>query len=404
MPGRRPRPIPPVPPISPAADPGPGTRAGSVSGSVSAPGTGSGPDSGSGSETPARRTALEAVLQKVRLRWGHGSIVRLDGEGEGEGEGESGAPSRRRRPPPPRRPKELPPWWPGAGGPWTRPRILELTGEAGEGRLALALAWLAAARPALVAVVDPAHPSGWFYPPAAAAAGIDLERLLIVRPPGSRAAGATVPAGAAPSVAPAGTAGRSWTAPGAPNDTSRATHRATLDAALILLRSEAFDVVLCPLAPEARIGTTFAGTLATLAARAGTTLFLLTPPQARGLGAFAEYRVRLGRRRWMWTDGEIAGVRLRVATERARAAAGADLGGPDAPPPEHELTLRLHRPSRHGPFVPTTRAGQAGGAAASRLYLYSSTRLLPQDQGHGQGQGQGQDAGATPVDTRGAVS
>ena len=186
-------------------------------------------------------------------------------------------------------------------------------------------------------------------------------------------------------MAPAGTAGRSWSAPGAPHDTSRATHRATLDAALILLRSEAFDVVLCPLAPEARIGTTFAGTLATLAARAGTTLFLLTPPQARGLGAFAEYRVRLGRRRWMWTDGEIAGVRLRVATERARAAAGADLGGPDAPPPEHELTLRLHRPSRHGPFVPAARTGQAGGAGASSplpLLLYP-----PPSPGPGSGSG-----------------
>ena len=194
-------------------------------------------------------------------------------------------------------------------------------------------------------------------------------------------------------------------APGA----SPGTPRATLDAALILLRSEAFDVVLCPLAPEARIGTTFAGTLATLAARAGTTLFLLTPPQARGLGAFAEYRVRLGRRRWMWTDGEIAGVRLRVATERARAGAGADLGGPDAPPPEHELTLRLHRPSRHGPFVPATRAGQTGGAAGGtagggpgRLYLYSSTRLLPPGQDQGRGEGQG--AGTTPADTQGAVS
>ena len=196
-------------------------------------------------------------------------------------------------------------------------------------------------------------------------------------------------------MAPAGTAGRSWTAPGAPNDTSRATHRATLDAALILLRSEAFDVVLCPLAPEARIGTTFAGTLATLAARAGTTLFLLTPPQARGLGAFAEYRVRLGRRRWMWTDGEIAGVRLRVATERARAAAGADLGGPDAPPPEHELTLRLHRPSRHGPFVPA----HPHRALRRCLLLYP-----PPSPGPGPRSGQGQDASATPADTQGAVS
>ena len=338
----------------------------------------------------ARQAALDAVLEKVRRRWGYGSIVRLDGEGTAPGGGPDGAEAggggpdgagpdgaeagggraagrRRKRAPAPRRAKELPAWWPpdgapgsatatGAGDPsdpgdpgtdlfgaaplldsghplsaaalWARPRILELVGETGGGRLSVALAWIAATRSALTAVVDPAHPTGWFYPPAAAAAGVDLERLIVVRPPAD-------------------------------------SPRATLDAAAVLLRSEAFDVVLCPIAAGTRIGTTFAATLATLAARAGTTLFLLAPPQTRGLGAFAEYRVRLGRRRWLWQDGEIAGVRLDVATERARAAAGAGIGGADATLPEHELTLTLRRLIRYGPLVRSASGRRAGGGPAT---------------------------------------
>ncbi|MDQ3703213.1 MAG: hypothetical protein M3442_20185, partial [Chloroflexota bacterium] len=320
-----------------------------------------------------------------------------------------------------RRPRELPRWWPVTGlvdgdvaeVAGTRPRMLELVGETGSGQLTLALAWIAAAQPALTAVVDPgrralevpgpiprgsptardsptpraalptlsagratgpagvplsasqvtgpdtgpggAHdrPAGWFYAPAAASAGIDLQRLVVVRPPEEGAA------------------------------------RAALDAVVLLLRSEAFDVVLCPLPAGARISTTFAGMLATLAARSGTTLFLLTGPRARGLGAFAEYRIRLGRRRWVWQDGEIAGIKLRAATERARAAAGIALGGADEAPPEHELTLRLHRRVRHGPPGRDALPRDARDAhkrpppGADRLYLAGSSRLTLQPDATG---------------------
>ncbi len=426
-------------------------------------------------ETAARQGALEAVLRKVRQRWGQGSIVRLDGgaatggtaaprrpgepgaewsePGDGAwGTGRQGgneaaphemtllpsewcdwsgahqgtaAPSRGRRRPAEeadspgeaapagverrgraRHPQELPRWWPagGAAGPGVpgipraRPRILELVGETGSGQLTLALAWIAAAQPALAAVVDPGRralgipgpgprvspdsgpqvgsgpsgpgpqvgsgpsqspgqtrapsgappgtpdrPAGWFYAPAAASAGIDLRRLVVVRPPEDGEA------------------------------------RDALDAIVVLLRSEAFDVVLCPLPASARISTTFAGMLATLAARSGTTLFLLTSPRARGLGPFAEYRVRLGRRRWVWRDGEIAGIRLRAAIERARAAAGMTLGVSGEAPPEHELTLRLHRRARHGPPAGDSPAGERPATGApDRLYLAGSTRLAPQ--------------------------
>ena len=84
-----------------------------------------------------------------------------------------------------RRARRLPPWWPGAEG-YLRPNILELRGPASCGKLGVALLWLAAAsRGGLVAVVDQA---GTFYPPAAAASGLDLERLVVVRPPDRRAA------------------------------------------------------------------------------------------------------------------------------------------------------------------------------------------------------------------------
>jgi hypothetical protein len=309
--------------------------------------------------------ALERVLAAVRRRWGQGSIIRLDGETSTVQDlagGKRGPGTRRTRA---QRLKELPSWWPAGGAeaghqsswlPWARPRALELVGELGGGRLALTLAWVAAARPALAAVVDPgrgllatgaadppgeariAPPAGWFYAPTAAMAGIDLQRLIVVRPPEEEP-------------------------------------RAPLDAVAVLLRSEAFDVVLCPLPAYARISTTFAATLTTLAARAGTTLFLLTSPGARGLGAFAEYRIRLTAHRWMWEAGELAGLKLRVITERARAAAGMELGGAQAAPLEHELTLRLHRHHRDGP-LDSQVAGRTPTAIPDRLVLAGASRRI----------------------------
>jgi hypothetical protein len=277
----------------------------------------------------------------------------------------------------------LPPWWPRPAGAkdtgsLLRPRLLEVAGEDGSGRLTLALAWLAAARPTLAAFVDPTaapihgtapapNPKSkiqnpkfsipWperFYPPAAAAAGIDLSRLVVVCPPAD-------------------------------------DPRAALDAVAVLLRSEAFDVILCPLPARARISTSFAGKLATLAARATTSLLLLTQPSLNStsdwgaqrrhwseelgglrtsdypgaLGAFADYRVRLTARRWLWEDGELAGMKLRVTTERARAAAMAEVEDATGGAVEHELTFRLHRRVRYG------------ASAADRLSLTTSTRLPP---------------------------
>jgi hypothetical protein len=362
--------------------------------------------------------SLEQVLAAVRRRWGAQSIARLE-RAAAASPADAGAasaahpyagpglraaearPGRR----PARREREHPPWWPVAvaNGAVLRPRSLEVVGEAGSGRLALALAWMAAAQPALAAVVDCAGRAGAaayagaarggagaagaagaarFYPPAAVSAGLPAERLVVVHPPCEEP-------------------------------------RAALDAVTLLLRSEAFDVVFCPLPPGVRIGLTYGSKLAMLAARSGTTLLLLTEEEARGkrqearlppthseswtrssvpgprafsgaLAAFAEYRVRLVGRRWLWEDGELAGLRLRAATERARhqrptlaggawsPGGGNDLGGALL---EYDLTLRLHRSVRHGPLAPCGASGAIDGAPdgiADRFYLEKVTRVAPQ--------------------------
>lgn len=338
-----------------------------------------------GATAPQREAQLEAALAKVRQRWGHGSIVRLDRSDVLA----AAKPDRRR----PKTEHELPPWWPRPLGPdgaqsVLRPRLLEVVAEPGSGRLTLALAWLAAARPALAAIVDTGVPfssnpasaadlsirgrdlaragdrkSGdprqgviengvteRFYPPAAVSAGLDPRQLVVVRPP-----------------------------PGDP--------RAPLDAVVILLRSEAFDVVLCPLPPRARVSTSFASKLSTFATRANTSLLLLSLPvygadgyaPAHGgvLGAFADYRVRLGTRRWLWEDDELTGMKLRATTERARGASLdlsdlSDLATSDASIPatdvSHDLTFRLRPSARYGP------------SGANRFSLTTSVRILQQVQ------------------------
>src|SRR5512138_547944 len=84
------------------------------------------------------------------------------------------------------------------GGGFPRGAISELSGGPASGKTAVALALVAALGPdELAAYVDG---RGELYPPAAAARGVDLARLLVVRPPGAPArAGA---AGAADAVRP----------------------------------------------------------------------------------------------------------------------------------------------------------------------------------------------------------
>src|SRR5688500_2448026 len=126
----------------------------------------------------SRDTAISEVLGAVQERWGAYSLTRGYAGARGSGNVASLAARRAARP-------ALPPWWPGAEG-YLRPHILALRGPASCGKLGVALLWLAAASGGgLVAVVDQA---GTFYPPAAAASGLDLERLVVVRPPDRRAA------------------------------------------------------------------------------------------------------------------------------------------------------------------------------------------------------------------------
>jgi len=233
-------------------------------------------------EHEAARTAIAAVLGAVQERWGVHSLTRGYTSTRGSGALASRAGRAAAAP-------SLPPWWPNAPG-YLRPNILELSGPASCGKLGIALLWLAAAsRGGLVAVVDL---EGSFYPPAAAASGLDLERLVVVRPPDRRAAAETVS---------------------------------------LLVSSAGFDAVLWPVAWKDRPRGLDSVRLSTLAARAQTTLLALVTDHRRvtaeGEGEHAAHlfpsadaRLRVTGWEWIWRNGELAGVRTRVRTERLRGA------------------------------------------------------------------------------------
>jgi hypothetical protein len=172
----------------------------------------------------------------------------------------------------------LPPWWGDriAEG----HRLVELAGPASCGKLSLALLWLTAAdHGGIVAVVDTA---GTFYPPSAALAGLDLDRVVFVHPPDER----------------------------------EAAHAVTL-----LVGSAGFDAVLWPLTPRTRPGGPLAMRLAQDAARAGTRLLTLLerPHSAAWWGlSSADVRLAISQHEWQIIDGELGGVDLTIRTERAR--------------------------------------------------------------------------------------
>src|SRR5215210_8707868 len=256
-----------------------------------------------------REAAITEVLGAVQERWGIHSLTRGYRGARGSGILASGA-----TPMP-----SLPPWWPGAEG-YLHPSVLELSGPASCGKLGLSLLWLAAAdRGGLAAVVDPA---GTFYPPAAAASGLDLDRLVVVRPPDRRGAA---------------------------------------EAVSLLVSSAGFDAVLWPLDWKSRPYGLDAARLATLAARASTTLLALVTHGRRVAAPTADedtprlfpnsdVRLRVTGWEWTWRDGELAGVRPRVRTERLRGA-----------PSGQAWELRLER---HGPPGLRDSAGPADADAA----------------------------------------
>lgn len=112
------------------------------------------------------------------------------------------------------------------GGGFPRGALAELTGGVASGKTAVALALLAALGPGeLGAFVDA---RGELYPPAAAARGVDLRRLLVVRP-GAGGSG------------------------GSPPEAARAVWRSALWACEALLASGAFGAVAMDVPAPGRV-------------------------------------------------------------------------------------------------------------------------------------------------------
>jgi hypothetical protein len=255
------------------------------------------------------REALARVLDDVRQRWGASSLVYLEARKPDAGTSVASRHLLRSTPgtgDTADARSALPAWWPGAttrdGRALTVPPVLEVSGQVGGGRLTFALAWAGALRPTLLALVDiPGDHGGRIFPPSLQVAGLSLPtQVIVVRPP--------------------------------PGPTPRETTRAVLDALFIMLRSEAFDAIVCPLPEGARVGLAAASTIASLTARTGTALLVLAGPgRAHGrtssrtgdftartgvLGPAASYRLVLEDHHWEWRDGEIGGLTLRVQTHR----------------------------------------------------------------------------------------
>jgi hypothetical protein len=220
-----------------------------------------------------------------------------------------------------------------------RPNVLEISGPPSCGKLGLALLWLAAAsQGGTIAVVDLA---GTFYPPAAAACGLDLSRLVVVRPPDRRGAG---------------------------------------EAISLLVGSAGFDAVLWPLTWQSRPSGLDAARLSTLASRSQTTLLGLVTDGRRSVAGgedggrlfpSADARLRVSAWEWLWRDGELVGVHPRVRAERLRGAMAGQ---------EWQLHLEWHGPEaareRDAGLFDTgvAHAGAAhGGCAASGHLCLAAT-------------------------------
>ena len=197
--------------------------------------------------------------------------------------------------------QSLPSWWPT---PYeaAQPQLAELVGPSSGGKLTLALLWLAALpSDGPLILVDP---TGQTYPPAIAACGIDVRRLVIVRPPRARD---------------------------------------LLRVVLELTRSEGFDAVIACLNTRDTVSLAEAGQLLSFVGSAQTTVLLMrTAADARDDTAalpLAETRVRITNHDWLWDGGELAGLQVQVRTERSLHGLSGD---------EHALTFRLYRRGAHG--------------------------------------------------------
>ncbi|MCY4109110.1 MAG: hypothetical protein OXG11_08790 [Chloroflexi bacterium] len=164
-------------------------------------------------------------------------------------------------------------------------KLTELTGGSSSGKLTLALRALTTAMNGggVAAYIDLPRQ---FYPPAAAAVGIDLRRLAVVRPDDAKGA---------------------------------------LRAASNLLNSEGFDAVLLDMADQDAHPNILAR-LAGLAGRAAASCIVTTERGLMGLRFYSSLRLGVVRRGWLWHEGAMglapAGMRLQVNVLKSRSTAG----------------------------------------------------------------------------------
>ena len=169
-----------------------------------------------------------------------------------------------------------------------RGRLSELTGPPGSGALTLGLRVLAAALDSggLAAYVDL---PGTFAPTASAALGLDLSRVVVVRPPDAETA---------------------------------------LQAAATLLRSNAFEALLLDL-ETARPRANRWSQLADLAGRGAASLVVVTAaggPRVAGLPYLASLRLGVACRGWRWQRSRLTqvpmGLTLEVRVLKSRSDTG----------------------------------------------------------------------------------
>ena len=169
-----------------------------------------------------------------------------------------------------------------------RGRLSELTGPAGSGALTLGLRVLGAALDGggLAAYIDL---PGTFAPTASVTMGLDLSRLVVVRPPDAEAA---------------------------------------LQAAATLLRSNAFDAVLLDL-ETARPRANRWSQLADLAGRGAASLIAVTAAgnqRVAGLPYLASLRLGVACRGWRWQRSRLtqvpSGLTLEVRVLKSRSNTG----------------------------------------------------------------------------------
>ena len=220
-----------------------------------------------------RPTALRHAVRKIEQRWGLHAAGRLFGISPSEAGFATGIPELDRAT--------------GFDG-IPRGRVSELTGPSGSGALTLGLRALATAldHGGLAAYVDL---PGTFAPTASAALGLDLSRLVVVRPP----------------------------------DADTALH-----ATATLLRSNAFEALLLDL-EAARPRANRWSHLADLAGRGAAGLVVVTASVGRrvtGLPYLASLRLGVACRGWRWQPSRLTqvpvGLTLEVRVLKSRSDTG----------------------------------------------------------------------------------